>query len=83
VAEQKPTRRTVLKAASMAVAAAGVATAAPDALAGSASAERGPSRSFVVHVDHRTGELTVMSGEREFRHRDRDLADRLARLADA
>ena len=83
MAEQKPTRRTVLKAASMGVAAAGVATVATDASARSASGERDPSRSFVVHVDHRTGELTVMLGEREFRHRDRDLADRLARLADA
>jgi len=82
----QPSRRTVLRAAAVGFAAAGVATAVPGAADAVSTDRRGDDRAqdgaLVVYVrDYRTGELAVMSGEHEVTHFDRALATRLARLA--
>lgn len=81
-------RRLFLKSASLGAAAVGVAAAFPlvEASAASAAAversgpvHEGPLMAYVS--DRRSGEVTVMVGEREVVRHDPDLADRLARLA--
>lgn len=80
-------RRLFLKSASLGAAAVGVAAALPVLEASTAAAaadRRGPAHDgpLMAYVsDRRSGEVTVMVGEREVVRHDPDLADRLARLA--
>jgi hypothetical protein len=79
-----PTRRTLLKHASLGAAAA---AAAPVLLTGSADADTehdGPTAPGAVMAyvrNQRTGEIAVMAGETEIICHDRALATHLARIA--
>ena len=79
-----PSRRTLLKHASLGAAAA---AAAPVLLTGSADADSerdGPTAPGAVMAyvrNQRTGEIAVMAGETEIICHDRALASQLARIA--
>ena len=84
-------RRTVLRGAGAAAAVAAAAVVVPGGATAMAAAQSGDGSvqgdavtgEVVVYVrDASTGEITVMSGDREVVVTDRRLAQRLARLAD-
>lgn len=84
-------RRTVLRGAGAAAAVATAAALVPGTASAMAAAlpegvepqgDGAPGEVVVYVRDARTGEITVMSGDREVVVTDRRLAQRLARLAD-